>query len=92
MLPLGQEQANRSFVELYRQLPAKPFQTVKPRSQHAQAQPLVVRTLRQTNQTFVYVVNDSPWSCSAEIRIITPSDCILSPLGEQIAPTVRRES
>ena len=63
-VPLGQENTVRRFLEVYRQLPAVPFQTLEMRD----ASPLVMRSASFEGQTFVYAVNASPWVVNASFR------------------------
>ena len=65
LLSLGQEDALRDIVSVYRQLPAERFETVP-----GEFQPVTMRSLSRGNQTYVYLVNDSPWNdhCDAPGR------------------------
>jgi hypothetical protein len=66
LLPLGQEEALRPFVQVFRRLPAEPFATARPQSDAA-ASGVVVRTLATKTKTYFYAVNDTPWPARVEI-------------------------
>jgi hypothetical protein len=83
MLAMGQEDTLRPLLDTLRRLPAAPFETIEPQASGLPSQPLVVRTLVQDKSTYIYVVNDSPWSLSAEIDLQTPGTCTLAPLGNR---------
>jgi len=68
MLPLGQEDALRRQIAMYRQLPAAAFASPAPRSTEAKASSVVVRTLHRDGRTYFYVVNDAPWPVTAEVE------------------------
>lgn len=81
-LPLGQEDALLPILETYRQLPREKFQLVTPRSE-AQTQPVVVRQWNGAHETFIYLVNDSPWTASATIEIQCRAGARLQPIGRR---------
>ncbi len=76
MLPLGQEESIADLVSVYRELPGKRFETLP-----GEIQPVVVRTLVQDGQTFVYIVNDSPWPVTLKLRVNAPSWLSTRPAG-----------
>ncbi len=67
MLPLGQEESLARVMQLFRALPAEPFDTVQPRSGSKNTQPIVVRTLRRGEHLTFYLTNDSPWPLDVEV-------------------------
>lgn len=81
MLPLGQEDSLRSLLRTLGRLPAQPFQTVAPAGSSLPTQPLVVRTLARDGKTYIYVVNDSPWTVTAEIDMEASAEAQLEPLS-----------
>ncbi len=83
MLPLGQEETLRGLFDTLTRLPAESFETVTPKPTGLPTQPLVVRTLVHQGKTFIYVVNDSPWSVSAEIDMAAQQMCRLQGLGNR---------
>lgn len=62
-LPLGQEAATREILATYRRLPPAPFETLP-----GNAQPLVVRSAVVQGATYVYVVNNSAWPVTANLK------------------------
>ena len=68
LLPLGQDEAARDVIAVYRRLPADRFQTAQPRSVEDRTQPVTVRTLPRNGKTYFYAVNDSPWPVELEIE------------------------
>jgi Glycosyl hydrolase-like 10 len=76
MLPLGQEDSIADLVSIYRELPSTRFETLP-----GEFQPVVIRHLVQEGQTFVYIVNDSPWPVTLKLRIEAPAGCRLDRLG-----------
>ncbi len=76
MLPLGQEEHIADLVSVYRELPGARFETLA-----GEIQPVVIRHLVQEGQTFVYIVNDSPWPVTLKLRIEAPAGCRLDRLG-----------
>lgn len=86
LLNLGQEDALREMVSVYRQLPNEHFENVV-----GEFQPVTVRSFTRDRQTYVYLVNDSPWDVTLTLKIDVPADCKMEKLGESkgIAPLVR---
>jgi len=76
MLPLGQEDALADIVAVYRNLPAGPFTTVE-----LDTQPVIVRALERDGGTFMYLVNDSPWTTKVDLRLAAPADAKFMELG-----------
>jgi len=77
LLPMGQEESLRGALAVYRELPQGPFRTV-----NGDLQPLVVRMLSREGETFVYIVNDSPWTVDAAVQLDVPQACELERLGD----------
>ncbi len=71
LVPMGQEEAIREFLQVYRQLPQGEFETSE--IEHRRSQPLQVRSRSTKNATYVYVVNDSPWYVGATVRLRAPA-------------------
>ena len=76
MLVLGQEESLRDFVSVYRHLPAARFETVQ-----YETQPVTIRRLTQGDQTYIYLVNDSPWPAEARLEVAAPEKCRFEELG-----------
>lgn len=62
MLPLGQEAASREVLEVFRQLPAKPFREIPATDEASQTEAVKVRSLDHNGATYLYAINDSPYS------------------------------
>lgn len=77
MLALGQEASLKDLLSVYRQLPAERFETVA-----GEFQPVTIRTLAHGGQTWVYLVNDSPWPVSVAMQVEAPPNCVLEKIGE----------
>ena len=77
MLALGQEEALGEVVSIYRQLPAQPFETVA-----GEIQPVTIRTLSLGRQTYVYLVNDSPWAADVNVALDLPAEARLEKIGQ----------
>ncbi len=81
LLPLGQEDDLRSFVDVYRRLPAQPFTTVV-----GSTQPVTIRTCVLDNETYVYLVNDSPWNARVILPASGPEGVHFEALGSRRLP------
>ena len=74
VLPLGQEEAMRPVMEVFRRLPVGRFKEVitKPKSSGNESkQPVVFRTRSENGKTWFYLVNDSPWPVSVAVQFAT---------------------
>ncbi len=78
-IPLGQEDSFRNFLNVYRDLPAVPFESVASSVSATDATPVVIRQAHDRQGTFVYAVNDSPWPISISVELDRPVTPI--PLG-----------
>lgn len=86
-LPLGQEAALRPLLSVYRQLPEGAFETVP-----GEYQPITIRIRSQADATYVYLVNDSPWPSTVELKLGSRGECQLTTLGEaSSAGTLERD-
>jgi hypothetical protein len=77
LLPLGQETSLHEILSVYRMLPRERFETVG-----GEHQPVTIRTLVRDRQTYVYLVNDSPWDITLTMGVDLPRDCKLEKLGD----------
>jgi hypothetical protein len=77
LLSLGQEDALRDMVSVYRSLPSEHFETLP-----GEFQPVTIRTLARKGQTYIYLVNDSPWDATVSMNLELPPDCKFEKLGE----------
>lgn len=89
MTPLGAEDEVRSIHEVFRHLPRERFETARP-PESTRTQPLVVRYLHAGQQTYLYVVNDSPWSVQGQIELRSPGEFRAASLGGTERPVVER--
>ncbi|MEX2142287.1 MAG: family 10 glycosylhydrolase [Pirellulales bacterium] len=67
LLPLGQEESLLPLIASYRRLPAAQFETLPC------DEPITVRTLVRDGQSYVYLINDSPWPVSVSMQVQMPS-------------------
>jgi len=81
LLSLGQEDAMRPMVDILRQLPAGGYHATT-----VYRQPVTIRTLTGASQTWVYLVNDSPWRVTAELPLTAPDACRMEQLGTDASP------
>jgi hypothetical protein len=77
MLAMGQEASLKEVLSVYRQLPAKRFETAS-----GEFQPVTIRTLTHQGQTWVYFVNDSPWPVGVTMQVEAPADCVVEKIGD----------
>jgi hypothetical protein len=77
MLALGQEASLQDILSVYRQLPGERFETLA-----GEFQPVTIRTLTRGGQTWVYLVNDSPWPVGVTMQVGAPADCTVEKVGE----------
>ena len=81
---MGQEETLRDLLDTYRRLPTARF--VSPSDEQIAAQPVIVRTLAQDDQTYIYLVNDSAWPVSVQVQLEVHSGCRLQPLSQRRVP------
>jgi len=92
-LPMGQEESLRKLVAAYRQLPAVRFQTLEDPPEGPSSQPVTVRYATCGDSTYVYVVNDAPFSTTARLQVSSPTGCRLEELsGVRQVPPLRRDA
>lgn len=90
-VPLGQEEAVRNLHQVFRQLPAAPFSNSASRSPSALGSDVVVRTLVQGNQTWLYVVNDSGWTTIVDLQLTGAQRVGLHSLGGRPLPRLEQQ-
>ncbi len=76
LTPLGQEDELREIIAIYRRLPAAEFQLLP-----EVAQPVKVRWLSFGHETYVCLLNDSPWRTTVSVRLELPDGCRGERLG-----------
>jgi hypothetical protein len=89
MMPLGQTESVREFLQAYRQLPRIPFEATKGESRRWQ--PLTIRWAHTEDASYLYAVNESPWLIGANITLVARPSAQFSALGEGPRPAVRPE-
>ena len=93
LLPLGQEDAVRDLVAVYRRLPAIRFQRLSDQPDSNPSQPVTIRYGSQADGTYVYLVNDAPFATTVRVEVAAPTGCKLEELSglRQVAP-LRRDA
>jgi hypothetical protein len=82
LLPMGQENAHGEWLAGYRRLPDVPFETIHPgESRHESIQPLTLRQARHDGKTWIYLINDAPYSTSARLTFQVREKCRLEELS-----------
>jgi hypothetical protein len=87
LLPLGQEESLKPFVDVYRRLPARAFSAVE-----GATQPVTIRTLVEADRTYVYLANDSPWPATVRLSAEGPSCDVKSLAPDRKLPGLVREA
>jgi hypothetical protein len=92
-LPLGQEDHVRNLFATYQQLPDVTFETIKNKP-HPVPQPLVIRRYVDSGskddiQTYLYVLNNSPWAVTAQIDINMQPDGVPVSLSQKSKSSYR---
>ncbi|MGL4593908.1 MAG: hypothetical protein ACRCUY_04175, partial [Thermoguttaceae bacterium] len=77
----GNESAILDLLATFRELPGIPFQTHIDENAPESHQPLTVRIANTETETYMYIVNDSPFSISAEISLNLPHGTIYTELS-----------
>jgi hypothetical protein len=90
-LALGQEDALRRLVAVYRQLPAIRFQRLADQPDATSTQPVTVRFGTHANATYLYLVNDAPFATEVKLELATPPSSRLEELSgvRQVPPLVQ---
>lgn len=69
LVPLGQEEEIKEFLDVYRELPAVPFETMESRTQTNDSTPVVIRQAHHRQGTYVYALNDSAWPVTVNVDL-----------------------
>jgi hypothetical protein len=87
-LPLGQEDALRTLVAAYRNLPAVRFQAADNRPEADASRPVTFRSGTAGGQTYLYAINDAPFATTARIHVQTAAACRVTEMtgARKIAP------
>jgi hypothetical protein len=92
-LPMGQEDAIRDLVAVYRQLPPARMEPVSDPDGAAAGQPVTIRYGTWGDRTYVYLVNDAPFPVAARVRVDAPAGCRLDELsGSRPLGPLRRDA
>jgi hypothetical protein len=78
------------LIAVYRHLPAGRFENVPPSAGGDDVPPVVVRRLSTAQQTYLYLVNHSPWPVSVSLDLDDRRPFSLEPLGGRQLPNVIR--
>jgi hypothetical protein len=93
LLPMGQEDAVHDLVAAYRSLPSVRFQLVGDRQASDTAQPVTFRTATNGGRTYLYAVNDTPFSTTARVQIEGGPACHIEELtGKRKVSPLRSDS
>ena len=92
-LPLGQEDHVRDLLTTYQQLPDVAFETIKNKPNPI-PQPLVIRrhvesSIQDGTNTYLYVLNNSPWAVTAQIDINMQPDGVPVSLSQKSKSSYR---
>ncbi|MBQ1456126.1 MAG: hypothetical protein IIZ25_09805 [Thermoguttaceae bacterium] len=73
MLPLGGEDSLAEWIDVWRELPNRPFQTYCTETGadggQESLQPVVVRTLSTEQGRWIYLLNDAPYHCGVHLSV-----------------------
>ena len=73
LLSMGQEEAIRDLVAVYRQLPPVRLEGITDQGSSPATQPVTIRCGVWKERTYAYAVNDAPFPVSAQVRIEGPA-------------------
>jgi hypothetical protein len=85
---IGQHEPMADVIDVFRQLPAARFATVPPAVEGGPKPPLTVRQLRHDGRTYIYAINDSPWTVSATLDIAGAENASFRAFGRQAETSV----
>lgn len=77
LMPLGQEDAIRDLVAVYRQLPAVRFEQLADEN----TQPVAIRWVSHKGQTYAYLANTTPVPLTVTLTVHAPSGCRVESLA-----------
>jgi hypothetical protein len=88
LLPMGQEETTRELAAAYRSLPPIRFQPTGNRQGGDVAQPVTFRSGVSGGRTYLYAVNDAPFTTTARIHVEAGPNCRVEELtgSRKIAP------
>ncbi len=91
LMSMGQEDALRDLIAVYRHLPAMRMEKVSDPANPAAGQPVTVRSASRDGRTFAYAANDAPFPTAFRVRVQAPPDCRLEPLPGSPPGTLRQD-
>ena len=88
LLPMGQEESLRGLVAAYRSLPPIRFQPVVGGPQSDASQPVTFRVGEHGGRTYLYAVNNAPFSTTARIHVEASPSCRIEEISgtRKVAP------
>ena len=89
MLPLGQEESVNRFLSVFQRLPDEPFEDVVFESQ--KIQPLRIRRLEKNSETYLYLINESPWQVGAALSFRSRRSVRFEAIGRPRVEAVKQE-
>ncbi|MCP3696327.1 MAG: family 10 glycosylhydrolase [Planctomycetaceae bacterium] len=92
MLPVGQEDSLRDLFNTFQHLPLGKFTTVRPGNGKQTTQPVVIRTRKTKNETFIYMVNDCSWPVQVELNLDATEQCLVMPVGNHAVSNLQRSA
>jgi hypothetical protein len=81
VLPMGQEAAVRELAAAYRALPAVRFEPVVSSENSEGVQSVPFRSATQGGRTYLYAVNDAPFSATARVHVEASPACQIEELS-----------
>ncbi len=81
MLPLGQVSEVAPMLRTVQRLPNQPFTPVPPGRNTTASKAVTVRVLNQRNESFIYMVNKTPYPLSTSVEMGAPGNVRLEALG-----------
>jgi len=88
LLPLGQEEALRDLLAIYRKLPPIKLERLVDEAGSDAAQPVTIRTASHAGRTFACLVNDAAFGVALRVRVEGPDHVTLEDLAgtRQLSP------
>ena len=93
LLPMGQEDSIADLAAVYRRLPADRFERLAAEPGSPGLQPVTIRYCRREDRTYVYMVNDAPFSATARVYVEGAAGSRLTELtGLRQVPALKHDS
>lgn len=81
LLPLGQEDSLADMLTYYRNLPGMRFRTFDGNSS-----PITARFCTVREESYIYLVNNSPWVARISVDLQSPRPCSITDLADKTPP------